>query len=134
MDSNAVVARIGKQHYHTVVTTAQHTLTADEPRDHGGEDEGPAPTDFLRISLATCTAITLRMYADRKQWPVDDIAVTVSSRQEDNTTYITRTVDIKGALDQAQRDRLLYIANACPVHKILTHPIDIATSLNIQAV
>jgi putative redox protein len=113
--------------YRTEITTDTHKLVADEPVTAGGKDLGPAPTDFLRISLASCTAITLRMYADRKQFDVKKIEVKVFTEQVAGTTVFNRTVAIEGNLDEAQRKRILHVANSCPVHKILTSPIEVVT-------
>lgn len=131
METNAAIATIGKEHYSTEIKINTHLLHADESEQKGGTDTGPEPTDFLRISLASCTAITLRMYADRKNINVEQIRVLVSSRQLNDVTIIRRQVEIKGEIDDAQRTHLLQIANACPVHKILSNPIQIDTSLSM---
>ncbi len=80
-DINMVTARIGNKDYETHISTGTHTLLADEPESLGGEDAGPDAGDFLRMSLATCTAITLRMYANRKKYAIDEIRVHVSSEK-----------------------------------------------------
>ena len=81
------------------------------------------------ISLASCTAITLRMYADRKQWNVSKIKVEVASEKMDNKTFFKREILIEGDIKEDQRQRLLQIANSCPVHRVLTNPIEISTIL-----
>jgi putative redox protein len=124
-----VTATIGKDRYRTEITTGGKTVIADEPEELGGTDLGPAPGEFLMIALASCTAITLRMYADRKQWPMDKISVEVNFEKVDNKTIFSREISLEGALDDEQRKRLLQIANACPVHKTLINPIEIQTSL-----
>ena len=126
---NVVTARIGSKNYETHITTGPHTLLADEPESLGGKDVGPDAGDFLRISLATCTAITLRMYANRKEYAIDEIHVHVSSEKVENTTIFNRTVEILGNIDESIRSRMLQIANACPIHKTLTNPIEIKTEL-----
>lgn len=127
------VAEIGKEHYLTQLTNARgHQLTADEPPDVGGTDKGPRPGDFIRMGLAACTAITLRMYADRKNWPVDKIKVTVSNAPFDGQKTVFRTkVEVSGAITGEQKERLLQIAGLCPVHKMLTNPIETETVLEI---
>ncbi|NJM24378.1 MAG: OsmC family protein [Bacteroidia bacterium] len=130
MADNTVTAKIGREHYTTELTTTSHHLIADEPKDVGGSNIGPRPTDFLRMSLAACTAMTLRMYADRKEWPVDGIEVHVATEPDGQGTRFNREVIVTGDVSQEQLDKLLEIANACPVHKILTNPIAVDTLLN----
>lgn len=124
-----VTAIIGRDHFRTDLITSGKTVIADEPEELGGTNSGPAPGEFLLISLASCTAITLRMYADRKQWDVSKIKVEVASERIDQTTFFTREISLEGNLQDDQRQRLLQIAQACPVHKVLTNPIEIATVL-----
>lgn len=124
-----VTAIIGQDHFRTELITSGKTVIADEPEELGGTNAGPAPGEFLLISLASCTAITLRMYADRKQWHVSKIKVEVASEKIDNTTLLKREITLEGNLEEDQRQRLLQIANACPVHKVLTNPIKINTVL-----
>lgn len=124
-----VTATIGTDKYRTELISRSHHLLADEQEEVGGKNLGPGPGEFLMISLASCTAITLRMYADRKQWPVEKIKVEVNSEKEGKTTIFSRHIYLEGNLDETQRTRLLQIANACPVHKTLTNPIEIKTEL-----
>ena len=122
-----VVATIGRVAYATRLETPSHIVMADEPVKDGGKDIGPQPFDFLRMSLASCTAITLRMYADRKGWGVEQIQVTISTEQVGGKTIFHRVIEISGSIDEHQRKRLLQIANACPIHKVLTNPIEVQT-------
>ncbi len=124
-----VSATIGKEHYRTELFIAGHTVIADEPQELGGTNLGPSPGQFLMLSLASCTAITLRMYADRKKWSVDKIKVEVASEKIDTKTFFKREISFEGAIDDEQRKRLLQIANSCPVHKTLTNPIEVQTVL-----
>ena len=124
-----VTATIGKDHYRTEIIASGKSMIADEPEEVGGKNEGPAPGEFLLISLASCTAITLRMYADRKKWMVDKIRVEVASERSQWKTTFFRHVYLEGDITEEQRQRLLEIANACPVHKVLTHPIEVDTKL-----
>lgn len=124
-----VVANIGKESYKTDLTVSGHSIIADEPEDLGGSNLGPAPREFLMISLASCTAITLRMYANRKGWPLENIRVEVDFEKVENKTVFKREILLTGDLTDEHRARLLQIANACPVHKTLTNPIEINTSL-----
>lgn len=123
------IATIGKDHFRTEIITSGKVVVADEPEELGGTNEGPAPGEFLLISLASCTAITIRMYADRKKWPVEKITVEVDFEKIDNKTIFNRELQLEGDLTDEQRTRLLQIANACPVHKTLTNPIEIQTLL-----
>jgi putative redox protein len=98
-----------------------HSLTADEPRDHGGEDSGPSPQELLAASLASCTAITMEMYAQRKGWDVGDVAVNVGYEpaQRGSPTRFRMTVEFPKELPEDQRQRLMQIAAKCPVHRTL---------------
>lgn len=125
----AVVATIGMDAYRTKLDMGVHVLYADEPESDGGTNTGPAPHDFMRMSLASCTAITLRMYANRKEWPVEQISVYVHMEKTEEKTIFHRAVELKGNLDDEQRKRMLQIANACPVHKTMIHPIEVSTLL-----
>jgi putative redox protein len=122
-----ITARIGKQKYKTDLAFENHLLLADEPESIGGEDLGPTSGTLLKMSLAACTAITLRMYADRKGWDLEEAIVEVDYEKNGTGTLFQRHIRLVGNLDQEQRTRLMQIANACPVHKTLTHPIEIQT-------
>jgi len=125
-----VTATIGREHYKTQMFVAGHKLIADEPTDLDGTNLGPTPGHFIHMALASCTAITLRMYADRKQWPVEKIRVEVDSERIENKTIMKCDIYIEGALDEQQKQRLQHIANAYPVHKTLTQPIEITTVIS----
>lgn len=126
-----VHAAIGKAHYITTLTTATNTLVADEPVAHGGTAAGFAPEELLAASLASCTSITLRMYADRKQYAVESIEVNVAVSRDNtlNASTIERKITIHGPVTDEERNRLLEIANKCPVHKILSSQITINTNI-----
>ncbi|HEV2873853.1 MAG TPA: OsmC family protein [Thermoleophilaceae bacterium] len=98
-----------------------HQLTADEPRDHGGGDSGPSPQELLAASLASCTAITMEMYAQRKGWDVGDIAVDVDYEpaQRGSPTRFKMEVGLPKELPEEQREKLMQIAAKCPVHRTL---------------
>jgi len=118
--------------YTNDVRTSRHHLYADEPVDLGSADLGPTPFEYLCAALGACTSITLRMYADRKKWPVEHISVDVTHAKEIHGDGIkrdvfTRTVSLKGDLDEAQRARMLEIADKCPVHRTLEAGSDILT-------
>jgi len=126
-----VKATIGNDHYKTILVTDTNTLIADEPLHAEGTDLGFAPTEILASALASCTAITLRMYADRKEWPLEqvDVVVTFQRDNEHNISNMNRSIELHGDLSQEQRERLLHIANQCPIHKTLTNPISVKTHL-----
>ena len=124
-----VTALIGKDQYKTELITSGHYLIADEPAEKKGTNLGPDPQEFLLSALASCTAITLRMYADRKQWLVDQIKVDVTVETTKEKSIFKCEISIEGRLDESQRDKMVQIAKSCPVHKILTNPIEVNTEL-----
>jgi putative redox protein len=125
--SGWVSAVVGLDQYKTILTTDTHTIVGDEPIDNGGKDLGPHPGDFLRMSLASCTAITLRMYANRKKYDVKEIEVKVNTKDVEGKTIFNCQIQITGNIDEQVRERMLQIAKLCPVHKMLTRPIEIET-------
>jgi putative redox protein len=98
-----------------------HTVVADEPTDEGGEDSGPSPQELLAGSLASCTAITMEMYAQRKGWDIGDVSVHVDYEpaQRGSPTRFRMTVDLPKELPEEQRERLMQIGAKCPVHRVL---------------
>ncbi len=119
--------------YTSGIQVNQHSLIVDEPLETGGEDLGPAPGDYLCAALASCKAITLRMYVQRKQWNVDEIKVEVNlvlgtQMSSGNNTFYCQ-INFKGDLDDEQQKRLLVIANSCPLHRLLSKPSDIVTTI-----
>ena len=103
------------------VTIREHELTADEPKDQGGDDEGPSPQELLAASLASCTAITMEMYAQRKGWDVGDMTVDVKYEpaQRGSPTRFEMLIKMPKELPEEQRQRLMQIAAKCPVHRTL---------------
>jgi len=125
-----VLAQIGTEKYYTEVTAGKNRIITDEPLDKGGQDKGFNPFELLAASLATCTAATLRMYIDRKGWSVPEIDVEVDLDHYPQTknTLFTRKISYGNAILEAeQQARLHYIADACPVHKMLQGTIEINT-------
>jgi putative redox protein len=124
-----VVARAGASGYRTEVTVAQHTIIADEPVQDGGTDQGPTPYDLIVGALGACTAITLRMYAERKRWPLESVEVALRLyRDADEVPAIERGLRLVG-LDDAQRARLADIAERTPVTLTLKAGVAIRTHL-----
>jgi putative redox protein len=103
------------------VEMRDHTVVADEPEDEGGEDSGPTPQELLAASLASCTAITMEMYAQRKGWDVGDVTVHVDYEpaQRGSPTRFRMRVDLPKELPEEQRERLMQIGAKCPVHRVL---------------
>jgi uncharacterized OsmC-like protein/alpha/beta superfamily hydrolase len=136
-----VVVRTDREHYRTAILANGHPLIADEPVSAGGTDTGPTPYDLLLAGLGSCTSITLRMYADRKKWPLEAIVVHLDHRKihaddceecespSGKIDRIEREVELIGDLDDEQRARLLEIADKCPVHRTLHSEISVVTRL-----
>jgi putative redox protein len=121
-------ASIGTVDYATAITTGHHQLIADEGPELGGKDAGPAPYDLLISALGACTVITLRMYAERKQWPVTSVEADIHFNREDKVERINRILHIEGA-DAEQKKRMAEIAERTPVTLTLKRSLDIKTTL-----
>lgn len=128
---NLVRANIKEQLYKTVLKTATNTIVSDEPAIIGGQDLGFTPTQLFAASLAACTAMTVRMYADRKSWKLDFVNVDIDFDRNLNskTVILTKNIEIHGDLDDEQRKRLLMIAKKCPIQKVLENTIEIKSHL-----
>ncbi len=137
-----IVSETGAGKYENWIVANGYVSLAGEPPSVGGTGNGPTPYDLLSASLGACTSMTLRMYADRKAWPIDDILVEVTHAkdhaadceacvegQDVKVDIFERTIRVKGALDEEQRGRLLEIADKCPVHKSLHSPVVVRTRL-----
>jgi putative redox protein len=112
------------------ISVGPHRLIADEATADGGDDGGPVPHEFLLIGLGACTSMTVKMYADRKGWPLRSVDVKVRGRRDEAEGFVVeRELTFVGDLDDEQRKRLLDIADKCPVHKTLTRGVKISTRL-----
>ena len=126
-------ARIGKVHYAVSIDAGGHKIVADEPKNNGGANTGPAPYDLLLSSLGACTAITLRMYADRKQWDLQSVRVDLHYLHEGDQERIDRRLHLYGNLSDEQRTRIGEIAERTPVTLTLKRGLPIKTELFSQS-
>jgi putative redox protein len=131
--------------FQQLIQAGTHRLLADEPTSVGGLDTGLSPYDLLLAALGACTAMTVRLYADRKDLPLDRVRVHLTHEKihaadcehcetrEGKIDRIDRAITFEGKLDEAQRQRLLEIADKCPVHRTLTSEVDIRTTEHAPA-
>ena len=135
-----VVSRVSNKGFQTELVARSHHLVADEPVALGGTDTGPTPYEYLLIALGSCTAMTLRMYADRKSWPLERAEVSVRQmrthvrdcencvKQDVGIERIERRIELEGPLTDEQRKRLLAVAERCPVKQTLSKEIRVETA------
>jgi putative redox protein len=138
-EGTVTVTEAGTGTYTQQITAGKHRLVADEPRPIS-DDAGPTPYDLLLAALGACTSMTVRSYADRKGWPLERVRVALRHSRihaedcaECETTkgwidHIDRDVELTGELDETQRERLMHIADRCPVHQTLTSEVHITTT------
>jgi putative redox protein len=122
-------ASASPEKYKVLLQAGKNLWGADEPLSVGGGNTGPSPDELLESALASCTAITLRMYAERKAWAVTQIRVNVHLERKDQKTIFTRNIQITGDITSEQQERLLQIAKACPVSKSLLGEIAIESQI-----
>jgi len=139
---SVVVASTGAGTFEQVLLDGRHQLTADEPIAAGGRDAGPGPYELLLMALGSCTSMTVRLYAARKKWPLEQVIVRLRHAKvhatdcadcEDKNVLldrIDRDIEFVGPLDDTQRARLREIADKCPVHRTLTSRIEIHTTIS----
>ena len=131
------IVRDRSQKMKHTVHVRQHVFAVDEPAANGGEDLGPTPHDVYDSALGACKALTTLWYARRRQMPIEDIRVTVERDDSDERRGIYRlrvTLDLRGALSDAQRQELLAVAGKCPLHKLMAQATtEIVTELAAAA-
>jgi len=129
-----VVARRREGFAHDVEIEGGHTIRVDEPLDSGGSDTGPSPTRLVAASLAGCVAVTIEMYAERKEWDVGSVEVDVDVEYDDSTPLsFTVTLKLPAELSDEQRERLLAIAGRCPVHRLLAGETHVVISGRVES-
>jgi putative redox protein len=138
---SVIVTSKNGEPFEQIMLDGRHKLVADEPVAVGGRDAGPGPYELLLMALGSCTSMTVRLYAARKKWPLDQVIVRLRHEKvhaedcadcEDKPKMldrIDREIEFLGTLDEAQRDRLREIADRCPVHRTRTAKVDIRTSV-----
>jgi putative redox protein len=126
----AVNAKIYAIAYSTTINYQTGSFISDEPLDSGGQNLGPSPIHLIASSLASCTAITLKMYCDRHHWLFEDIQVNVALEFVESNVKFIRSIIFNGAISDEHLNRLLNIANKCPVHKMLSGTIEINSKIH----
>lgn len=125
--------RLLTEGYRTHIQIRDHEIIGDEPTDVGGSDTGPTPTELLAGALGACTAMTLRMYAKTKQWPLEGIEVEIEQLEErtptGSVTRIQRKIQLHGPLDDEQKQRMMAIAGKCPVARMITGTVELNSVL-----
>ena len=129
----ATARRNGEEFKHDLEIRSHH-MTADEPKEQGGTDEGPSPQELLAASLASCTAVTIEMYARRKGWAIGEVEVDVNYEpaQKGSPTKFTMAVRLPKELPQEQSERLMQIAAKCPVHRTLEGEVMFEETLELK--
>lgn len=140
-EGHVVAQESGNGKFRQKMRLGKHYAIADEPKNMGGLDSGPSPYDYLLAGLASCTSMTIRMYADHKGYPLENVTVTLTHENihatdckecptnEGTLESITRIIELKGSLTKEQKESILRIANKCPVHRTLTQKVNIETIL-----
>jgi putative redox protein len=128
--STAVVREAGTSTFYNAVETEGHTFVMDEPESMGGTNIGPAPFSLIAAALGACTNMTLRMYADLKQLPLDEVDTEVTHSPSAEGHHFQRIITLTGVLTDTQKQRLLEIANKCPVHQLLVSGAAVTSELS----
>ena len=140
-----IVVNSGLPAYLQDISIGPHQLLADEPTEAGGTDAGPNPYELVMAGLGACTSMTVRMYAERRNWSLENVRVELTfsrihavdcddcSRKKGIVNRIEKKITFIGDLSEVQRQRLLHVANNCPVHRVLAQAIEITSTLNTGA-
>lgn len=150
--TRVIVKALADQRYSVVASDGRHAFVADESEDEGGDGLGSSPHEILLASLGACTAITLRMYAERKQWPLQDVSVHLTHEKvsvadcsdcspedlagadaDGRIDRIESHISVRGDLSDEQSERLLEIAERCPVHRLLERRPKIVSTIRAQS-
>lgn len=125
----SITAKLGNRDFLTELTNETHQWKADEPFEIGGSNQGPNPYELMLSALSSCSAITMKMYANRKEWPMEgaEIDCELVKADANSPSFIRRKIRILGNLETDQKERLIQIANLCPIHKMLSQNTDIET-------
>jgi putative redox protein len=139
-----VIVNSGLPAYVQNISIGPHQLSADESPETGGADAGPNPYELVMAALGACTSMTVRMYAERRNWPLEKVQVDLTfsrlhaadcddcSRKKGIVNRIEKKITLIGDLSEIQRERLLHMASNCPVHRVLAQTIDISSTLNTE--
>lgn len=133
-DNRTTTVEIGPTGFKSTITVGHHDLVSDEPESVGGTDLGPSPYEFLASGLGACTVMTVRMYANIKKWELTGMTVNVTHRKEESedgkskVDVFSREIKFFGDFDEKQHERMLIIADKCPVHKTLSASATIETT------
>ncbi|MBC73538.1 MAG: osmotically inducible protein OsmC [Muricauda sp.] len=124
-------ATIGKQKYKTEIQAGNHIIMADEPEELGGGNLGFTPTELLESSLAACTAMTIRMYADRKGWDLEQAEIKVGFKRNMTTGEVTfkKEIELFGNLSGEEREKLLEMGSKCPIERMITGKVSVTSDL-----
>ena len=125
------VVETGEGRYANHVTMGSHSLISDEPERLGGDNLGPNPFDLLGAALAACTSMTIRMYAERKGWDVQNLTVSVDHQRDRGHDTFTRIISFDGPLGEEERERLIDVSHRCPVHRVMEGSATILTETDL---
>lgn len=142
--TRTVLVNSGSSAYVQNISIGPHHLLADEPTEAGGTDAGPNPYELVMAALGACTSMTVRMYAERRQWPLEKIQVHLKfsrihavdcddcNHEKGMVNRIEKEITFVGDLSEIQRQRLMHVANNCPVHRVLAPTIEISSTLQTR--